>query len=159
MAEQGGIAWIVHTHEHKERSVDWYWTLGLGALVGAGLSLYFSNTLLAGIIIIAAGSIGTLVARGPRTHWVRVDSRGISMDGTLYPWDSVHSYHVEQFDEENGYHGRLLVSLKSYLSPQLVLPTEEPSRAAALRSYMKKFAQEEEQEPHLGEHLAEIFGL
>lgn len=159
MAQGEGIAWIVHTHEHKDRSTDWYWTLGLVAVVGAALSMYFSNALLAGIILIAAGSIGTLVARGPRTHWVKVTTRGIVMDGTLYPWESVHSFYVEQFNSEQGQYGRLLVTMKSYLTPQLVLPVEEPSRASALRTYMKKYATEEEQEPHLGEHLAEIFGL
>lgn len=160
MAQQGeGIAWIVHTHEHKDRSTDWYWTLGLVAVVGAALAMYFKNPLLAGIILIAAGSLGTLVARGPRTHWVRVTSRGVVMDGTLYPWESVHSFYIEPFNAEAGQSGRLLVTMKSYLTPQLVLNTEEPSRAAALRTFMKKYAQEEEQEPHLGEHLAEIFGL
>ena len=159
MAQGEGIAWIVHTHEHQDRSTDWYWTLGLGAVVGAALSMYFNNPLLAGIILIAAGSIGTLVARGPRTHWVKVNSRGIVMDGTLYPWESVHSFYIEPFNAEQGQQGLLLVTLKSYLTPQLVLATEEPSRASALRAYMKKYAEEEEQEPHLGEHLAEIFGL
>lgn len=159
MTQTEGIGWIVHTHEHQERSTDWYWTLGLAALVGAAASMYFGNALFAGIILIAAGSIATLVARGPRTHWVRVTSRGVVMDGTLYPWESVHSFYVEPFNAEQGQYGRLLVTMKSYLTPQLVLRTEEPSRAAAVRTYMKKFAQEEEQEPHLGEHFAEIFGL
>ncbi|HEY6019761.1 MAG TPA: hypothetical protein VIY48_07620, partial [Candidatus Paceibacterota bacterium] len=110
MAQGEGIAWIVHTHEHKERSTDWYWTLGLSAVVGIALSIYFNNPLLAGIILIAAGSIGTLAARGPRTHWVRVTTRGIVMDGTLYPWESVRSFYVEEFDAAHGQQGRLLVT-------------------------------------------------
>ena len=154
-----GIAWIVHTHEHKERTTDWYWALGLVALAGAAASIYFSNILLAFILAIGAATIGTLVARGPRTHWVRVDSRGISMDGTLYPYTSVHPFWVEEFRQEAGEDGRLLVSLNSYLYPQLVVPTLEPQRAANLRTYLKKYAHEEEQNPHLGEHLAEIVGL
>ena len=159
MAQGEGIAWIVHTHEHKERGTDWYWGLGLAALAGIALSVFLGNMLLAFIIAIAAGSIGTLAARGPRTHWVRVDSRGISMDGTLYRYDALRTFWVEPFDADNRLYGRLLVSTTSYVAPQLVIPVEEPMRAAALNTYLKKFMAEEEQQPHLGEHLAELFGL
>src|SRR5579872_152848 len=138
MSAQEGIAWIVHTHEHTERTVDWYWALGLGAVVGAGFSIFFGNILLAFIIVIGAASIGTLVARGPRTHWVRVDARGISMDGTLYPYSSIRSFYIEPLEPEHGRYGRLLVSTSAFVSPQLVIPTLEQSRAAALRSYLKK---------------------
>ncbi len=149
----------MHTHEHKDHSTDWYWGLGIGALAGAGISIFLGNILLAFIIVLAAGSIGTLALRGPRTHWVRVDTRGVSMDGTLYRWDAIHSFWLEPFDTEHHQHGRLLITTASYVSPQLVIPTEEPSRASALRTFMKKYATEEEQHPHLGEHVAEIFGL
>jgi len=160
MAQDGsGIAWIVHTHEHKERTPDWYWGLGLLALASAGLSIFLGNILLAFILAIGATSIGTLAWRGPRTHWVRVDSRGISLDGTLYPYTSIHSFWVEQFNKDEGGQGRLLVSLQSYLNPQLVIPTEDTQRAANLRTYLRKYVLEEEQAPHLGEHLAEIVGL
>ena len=159
MSGSEGIAWIVHTHEHKDRSTDWYWGLGVATAAGAGISLFLGNLLLAVIIIVAAASVGALVARGPRTHWVRVDGRGISMDGTLYRYDALHSFWVEPFDADTRGQGRLLVSTTSYVSPQLVIPTEEPSRAGALRSYLKKFIPEEEQTPHVGEHLAELLGL
>ena len=153
-AQEQAIAWIVHTHEHQERTADWYWALGLLALAGMGASIYFANYLFALILAIGAATLGAMVARGPRTHWVRVDSRGISMDGTLYPWSAVQSFWVEDSGEE-----RLMVTLNSYLTPQLVVPTLEPQRSSNLRAYIKKYAHEEEQEPHLGEHVAEMLGL
>ena len=160
MSAQGeGISWVVHTHEHKDRSVDWYWTLGLAAVAAAGASIFFGNFLFAAIIGIAAGSMGVLVARGPRTHWVRVDTKGVSMDGTLYPYRSIHSFWVEPFNAAAGQHGRLLISNAGLLHPQLVIPLEESARAASVRTYLKKYIPEEEQHAHIGEHLAEIFGL
>lgn len=153
MAEQG-IAWIVHTHEHKDRTADWYWTLGLAAVVGIVASIFFGNYLLALIIALAAVSIGMLVARGPRTHWVRVDSRGVSMDGTLYPYRSIQSFWVEQ---DAG--PRLFITTTGFLRPQLVIPLEDDTRASNVRTYLKKFSTEEEQTAHIGEHIAEVFGL
>ncbi|MEK7068337.1 MAG: hypothetical protein AAB964_00820 [Patescibacteria group bacterium] len=154
MAQGDGIAWLVHTHEHTERSVDWYWTLGGVAVAGAVFSVIFGNILLAAILLIGAGSIGTLAARGPRTHWVRIDSRGISVDGTLYRYDSLNSYWVERGDDAN-----LLIATRSPLHPQIVVPLIEPSRAGAVRSYLKRYLDEEEQHPHLGEQVARLIGL
>lgn len=157
-AAQGqNIAWIVHTHEHQERSVDWFWALGLLAVAGAALSIFFGNVLLAAILLIGAGSIGTLAARGPRTHWVRVDSRGISLDGTLHPYSSLHTFWVEPVTD--GRVGSLLVTTRAPLHPQLVIPLVEASRGSAVRTYLKRYMEEEEQHAHLGEHVSKLLGL
>ena len=151
------ISWEVETHEHKERSVDWYWGLGLGAVAAAGISLFFGNILLALIIAIGLGSIATLVARGPREHWVRLDSRGVSLDGTLYRFASIQSFWIQP--EDQSHEARMLLTTSGIFSPQLVIPLGHMTRAQNVRAFMRRYAQEVEQEAHLGEHLAELFGL
>ena len=157
MAPEQEIVWHVLTHEHKEHTADWFWALGLLTLVGAGLSVYFGNILLALILIIGAGSIVTLKIRGPREHQVRVDVRGIALDGTLYPWKTVGSFWVNTNPE----HGDLCMYLmtKSFLHPRITVPLDNLEHAADVRAFCKRFAQEEEQWPHFGEHLAEMLGL
>ena len=156
MAQEGQvISWQVHSHTHRERTTDWYWALGLVAIVGAVASIFFGNVLLAIILIIGAGSIGVLAARGPREHSVRIDTRGISVDGTLYPYASVRSFWVEEEVEKP----RLWVSTSGIIAPQLTLPLEDRARARVVHSFLKKYAKEEEQGPHFGEHVAELFGL
>lgn len=151
------ISWQVQTHEHRERSTDWYWGLGLGGVAAAGLSLFFGNILFALIILIGLGSIATLAARGPREHWMRLDSRGLSVDGTLYRFDSIQSFWIQPEDPYR--EPRLLVTTNGIFSPQLVIPLDNMTRAQNVRTYLKRHVQEEEQEAHLGEHLAELFGL
>lgn len=159
MADQEGqvISWQVETHTHRERSVDWYWGLGLGAVAAAGLSLFFGNILFALIIVIGLGSIAALSARGPREHWMRVDSRGVSMDGTLYRFASIQSFWVQAETPEH--EARMLITTTGIFSPQLVIPLGHMARAQNVRALMRRYTQEVEQEAHLGEHLAEIFGL
>jgi hypothetical protein len=152
------ISWQVVTHDHKDRTPDWYWGLGLGALVAAGLSLFFGNVLFALILLIGAGSIAALVFRGPREHWVRIDSRGISMDGTVYRYSSIHSFWIEHLHHDER-EPRLLLSTSGIFSPQIVIPLGNTTRAQNVRTMLKRFVEEEEQEAHLGEHLAELFGL
>ena len=152
MADEG-ISWHVDTHEHKERSTDWYWGFGLIALSGAGLSVFFGNYLFAVIILMGAASLGALLLRGPREHRVSVDPRGLSMDGTLYRWDKIDSFWVDDRKVQ------LLVATQGILHPQLIIPLGDRGRGQNVRTYMKRHAREEEQQAHLGEHVADLFGL
>lgn len=152
--QEQAITWTVLTHEHKERSADWYWALGTLAVLGIGLSIFFGNILLAIIIAIGSLSIGFLAARGPREHAVRIDKRGISLDGTLYPYRSVHSFWVE---EEGG--TRLFLSTTGFLTPRIIVPLDDVSHAQSVRTFLKSYLEEEEQHEHFGERLAELLGL
>lgn len=154
MVEDSGISWQVDTHEHRERSNDWYWGLGLITLAVSGISIFLGNTLFAVILLLSAGSLGALIARGPREHEVRVTSKGLSMDGTLYRWSRVESFWVEE-----NHNPHLLVTTQGLLHPQLVIPVGDLNRARNLREYLRKHSKEEEQEPHLGHDIAQMLGL
>lgn len=149
------ISWTVITHVHREHSVDWYWSVGVVALVAAGVSVWMGNLLFALIIALAAFSFGMLLWRGPREHSVRIDNRGISIDGTLHPYRSINSFWVERDPE----YPRLYLETTAVVSPHLVLPLDSGSQAEQVRSFLKRVLPEVEQEPHLGEHLAHMFGL
>ncbi len=154
MLEDLGISWHVDTHQHQERSNDWYWGLGLVAVAGAGLAVFFGNTLFAIIILLALGSLGFLVARGPREHEVRVTSRGLHLDGTLYRWNGIDSFWVSESRDPH-----LLVTTRGILHPQLIIPIGDSNRARNVREYLRRVTKEEEQEPHVGHHLAQMLGL
>ena len=161
-----GIRWVVLTHEHRERSADWYWAFGIATVVGIGLSIYFSNILLALILALGAISIGILLARGPREHEVHVHGRGVSVDGTLYPYPALQSYWVaveELLDEEinAGWEPRaeLRLTTTGYLHPYLSLPLEDADHAQEVRDYLANFVVEEEQQPRLSEHIAALLGF
>lgn len=149
------ISWTVITHVHKEHSVDWYWSAGIIAVVAAGISIWLGNLLFALIILVAVGSLGGLFMRGPREHAVRVDNRGVSIDGTLYPYRSIKSFWVERDPE----YPRLYLMTHAVVSPHIMLPLDNTAQAEQVRSYLKRLVQEEEQDPHFGEHLANMFGL
>ncbi len=154
MAEDSGISWRVDTHEHQERTNDWYWGLGLLTLAAAGLSIFLGNALFAVILLLGAGSLGVLVARGPREHEVRVGPKGLSLDGTLYRWSGVESFWVEENRDPH-----LLLTTEGVLHPQLIIPLGDPNRARNVREYLKRLVKEEEQEPHMGHHVAQMLGL
>lgn len=149
------MVWSVTTHEHRDRSVDWYWALGVLALASAVVSVFFGNVLFAIVIILAAGSIGFLAARGPREHLVKIDDRGVSIDGSRYAYAAIHSFWVEHEVDQP----RLFMSFRGVIMPHFSLTLDSEAQGRAVRDHLKRHVEEEEQGPHLGEHLAEIFGL
>ena len=159
MPQGDEISWLVRSHEGYLRSNDWYWGLGLISLLGAGLAGFFGNFLLALIILIGGGSIGFLSAREPREHSVRVDGRGVSVDGTMYRFDSLRSFWVsEPEDASAGRQPHLFLTTNGVITPHLSLPLEGVS-PGLLRARLARALPEVEQGPHLGEHLAELLGL
>jgi len=149
------ISWTVLTHVHREHTADWYWALGLSAAVGAALSIWLGNLLFGILIILCAGSIGFLAARGPREHEVEIDDRGISIDGTLHPYRSIKSFWVGGDAE----FPRLYLTTTGLMSPRLSFPLDDINHAQAVQNYLSQRVEEVEQEPHLGEHVAEMLGL
>lgn len=155
MDESQAISWTVGGGQPLERSNDWYWSLGVLAVAGAGASIFFGNILLAVILLIGAFSIAVLTVRGPREHKVAVDPRGITVDGTRYPYTAVYSFWVEtEIDPPH-----LFLSMRGILAPHFSFPLADRAQAGEVRTLLQKYAAEEEQGPHLGDRLAEIFGL
>jgi hypothetical protein len=153
MAQEAGISWKVNTHEHFDR-VDWYWTLGVSTFIAVALCFYFSNYLLALILIIGAGSIGYLTARGPREHMVRIDNRGIIIDGTLHPYASITAFGIT--DEPHRRH--LVVMTTGILASRIVAPIEGIN-PEVVRMTLRHHVEEVDVEPQLFESIAEILGF
>ena len=149
------LTWQVASHTTRERSNDWYWGLGAIALVGAIASIVFGNILLAVIILLGAFSLGYLTAQKPREHTISVGPRGISVDGTRYPYRSIRSFWVEH----NETHAHLFVTMQGIVAPHLSIYLADTVEGDAVRRYLKKYVPEVEQGPQFGEQLAEILGL
>lgn len=157
---KGEIVWHVLTHEHKEHSTDWYWALGLLTVAGAGASIFFGNLLLAVILSLGGISIAVLKIRGPREHQVKLDARGVTLDGTLYQWKAVQSFWIHT--NPPGSEPRLYLNTHSLLMPRIVVPLDSAAHGEQIRALCLQYAEEapeEEQHPLFLEHIAEIFGL
>ena len=149
------ISWQAPSHEHVERSVDWFWALGIIALAGAILSILFGNLLLAGIIVLGALSLAIISSREPQIHTIRLSSQGIMIDMKLYPWRSLRSFWV---DDETREEEHLIVSSDGIFSPQLIIPLKGVT-ADEVRSHLSKYIDEQEQYESILTRVGEFFGL
>lgn len=156
MAPSPFFAFTTRSHEHVERSVDWFWALGVVAVGGSALSIIFGNTLLALIILLASFSIGLIAAKGPRDIAVEVHERGVLLGTKFYPYRSLKSFWIDTTTREPAH---LILSCDSILTPQLIIPLPEGMSVESLRTFLAKHLAEEEQYESPLTRIAEFFGF
>lgn len=121
--ERESIKWRAPEFEHREKSADWYWILGIVTIVGALIAVIFSNILFAMFIIISGFIMGVYGSKNPDIIECEIDKRGIRINDNLYTFVSLHSFWI---DETHKHHPVLLFTSKSTLSLQMsvLLPEE-----------------------------------
>lgn len=139
-----------------ERSVDWFWALGVIALAGAAVSIILGNFLLGIIIIVGAISLGMLAVKGARECSIMVSERGIAIDRRLYPFRSLKSFWI---DASSRTPPHLILTSDSILSPQLVIPLTAELDARSLREFLIIRLEEVEQYESPITRFVELLGL
>jgi hypothetical protein len=149
------VHWIAPTHTHTERSVDWYWGIGVLALAGMGLSVWFGNLLLALIIAVCALCLAMVASRYPRDSEISLTPEGISIDREMYPYDKIHSFWIH---EDHPVHPKLYVATRSILHPHIAIIIEEPVEPAHVRAYLLERVPEAEGHS-MATYVSEVLGF
>jgi hypothetical protein len=148
------LEWDAHEYEHKERSSDWYWAVGIVAVSGAIASIIFGNVIFALLILLCVFSLTLHINNPPDVIQVMVNEYGITRDDTLYPYHSLHSFWV---DEEHP-HRKVILKSKKLLMPLIVIPLGEMDGDEVREILLKQLPEEFLSLPFL-EKLLEYFGF
>jgi hypothetical protein len=150
------ISWQHNEHKHYERSVDWFWTVGIVAVGGIFLSIFFKNYLFALIIILFVATSFTLVKRKPRLLPFEISRKGVRAGNVLYPYSLLESFWVIDGEVED----KIIFRSKKPLSPFIVIPFDSSAiHPEDLRDYLLDYLDEEELEEPLYQILMEYFGF
>lgn len=150
------ISWQQHEHVHSEKSVDWFWTMGIIAFGGVVLSIYFKDYLFALIIVLFISISFTLVKRLPQMLQFDITRKGIRAGHTLYPYSLLDSFWVEDTE----YHDKILFKSKKPMSPLIIIPFDSTiTNAESIRDYLLDYLDEEELEEPLHQIIMEWFGF
>src|SRR5690348_12475178 len=96
MALQKTISWQAHEYFHQDKSVDWYWGLGIVAITAAVLAVIFGNILFALVIVLFAFAAGMQAHRVPRVLDFELTPRGIVIDHLLFPYSTLESFSINE---------------------------------------------------------------
>jgi hypothetical protein len=115
------ISWSEYEYAHRPKTVDWFWGLGLLALISSGVALYFGNILLAVIIGLGAFSVGLFAVRIPKQVLYVINERGIGVGEEFFHYEELDSFFIHKQQHED----KLILAPKKFLGTLMVIPIRE----------------------------------
>lgn len=142
-------------HTHYERSVDFYWTVGLIAAAVAALAFIFKDILFGVLILIGGGLYGYASWKRPQEVSVVITDKDISIGDDWYPIEKIESFRVADIAGDTrkemilvirrAYHPIVSVSIPEGLDMQVkevlsrMLPVNETVVPHIGRRFMARF--------------------
>jgi len=148
------ITWSALEYEHKEKSADWYWALGVIAVAGSATAFLLGNILLSILIVIGAFTLAMYGRRRPEMMDVKLGKRGVFVNDTLYPYNTLKSFWVEEQDKES----KVLIESEKMLMPYIVIPLNDAD-PDEVREFLFEYLEEEEHSEPLSHKFMEYLGF
>jgi hypothetical protein len=113
------IAWQMYEFEHREKSADWYWALGIIAIAAAVAAIFLGNILFAIILLLGAFTLGMHGNSKPKVYTYQLSRRGIQVEKNLYTFETLDSFWIEEFEDRPH---RILVKSQKFFMPYIIMP-------------------------------------
>ena len=86
------FSWNTYEYEHREKSSDWYWALGILVVIGAAIA-FISKNLLFGFLILMGGlMLGLFAGKKNDPLEIEVSQRGVGINGETIDFSSIASF-------------------------------------------------------------------
>ncbi len=135
------LTWHAHEYENKEQGTDWYWAFGIVALTGAIVAVVSGNILFAILIILGSLTLAFYTARVPNIIPIEINERGISIDKTLHPHNTLESFWI--VDDERYITPHLFITSDKFFLPTMTVLLED-TQPETVREYLSNYLDEEE---------------
>lgn len=107
-------AWNTPEHIHRERTIDWYWAVGLGAIAAAVLAFILKDTLFGIMILLASGLYAFASAKGPRDVSCSITEKDITIGTEVYEMEKIKAFNIVSMSEDEK---DLVLSIMRFYNP------------------------------------------
>jgi hypothetical protein len=112
------IEWDAHEYEHKERSQDWFWAVGIISVAIAVATAIFGNVIFGIFILTAVFALALFINRPPETVHVVIDEKGATREKIHYPYSTLKTFWI---DTDHS-HPKIMLSSEKIFMPLIILP-------------------------------------
>ena len=112
------LEWEAPEYNHKKRTPDFLWTIGLIALAIAIASIWFGNLVFAIFVLVAGASLIMFTIREPEQMNFAVKTEGLMVGKDKYEWKNIKGFNIIKGDP----YGKLLIETSKYFLPVYAIP-------------------------------------
>ena len=152
------IAWHNHEYEHREKTRDWFWAVGIITLSAFIIALLFDNYILSILIVLAGFCMIIFGNKEPRHVRFEINGAGILIDNVLYPFGTLHSFWVENNDHLE-LPSKLFIRSKKTLVALIRIPLIWEVDPEQVRAHLLEHIPEEEHQESLSHYLMHYLGF
>jgi len=147
------IEWSAPEYEHREKSGDWFWALGVVVFASSAAAAIFGNYFFAILLVLGGVLLGYMTLREPETVDFELNEKGLKIRDKLYSYPEIKSFWV---DKEKP---TLFIKSGRVFIPILNIPIEEESKDKIHAAFLAKNIPEEEMREHPSEKVIDMLGF
>lgn len=149
------IVWEALEYEHRDKTPDWFWILGIVSLVLAISAVIYKNILFATLIIVGAFTMALYAARKPRLIKFEINQNGVMIKNTLYTYKHLHS-----FCPREDHRGRKIIfQSKKSIMPHFSIPVPAGVNFEEAKALLLKHLPEDDHPESLSEVIMDNLGF
>lgn len=152
--ENNLISWETLEYKDKDRSVDWFWAVGIITLAIIIISVIQGNYLFAIFIFLAVGFLMFYVIRKPEVILCEVNERGILIDNVMYLYSEIENFWIKEKRGDD----LLLIKTRKQVAPIVSIGIKDEVISGA-RSILSIYVPEKEIEESLPHKIMDLLGF
>src|SRR3989344_5822032 len=94
--EKQTISWSEREYKHREKSSDWFWGVGIIAVVIIAAAVFSANYLLALLVALGAFNVALFGSRHPQIFEFELNQKGVRVNNKLYRYANLKSFWVRE---------------------------------------------------------------
>ncbi len=149
------ISWEALEYEHREKTPDWFWVLGLVSLVLVIWAVVYKSFLFAALVVVGAFTMALYASRKPRLVKFEISQKGVTIKNTLYPYKHLHSFCARE-----DHRGRKIIfQSQKAIMPHFSIPVRDEADFEEIKALLLEHLPEEEHPESLSEVIMERLGF
>jgi len=149
------LQWSAAEFTFREKTNDWYWTVGGATVALIILSYFIDNFLFAIISIIGGFSVALLGAKKPSTLNFKITEKGVQIENKMFLFSDMESFCI---NEELAYEPRLFTKMKAGFLHVITYPIHKED-IEIIKEFLKKHLKEEETPEPFASILIRLIGV
>ena len=154
------LKWSALEYEEKNRSNDWFWALGVIIITISITSIIYHNYFLAVLIMLGGFMLGFFAKKPPEVITYELNSRGLKIKNSVYPYKNLKSFWVQRdVHEEGNVKPILFIKSERIFMPIMSIPIDEAIAIQIDNILTDMNVKTEEMHEHMSEKIMDVLGF